>query len=683
MKKLFDYVRGLKISPWALVLLLFSASSVIYASNPITYPKYTIGSGDGSGNLATVDSSGNLKTTGTFTGTVTATIASNGANSAPAPTFSDQIGAVDGSGNLQPITTNSTATASKHALDNNILSILGTAPSTAGFLDIKGADGNVFVRQSTGSNLHTVVDSGSITANAGTNLNTSALALETGGNLATVASSVLSQGSTTSGQKGILTQGAVTTAAPTYTTGQSNPLSMTTSGALRVDATGSTQPVSGTVAVTQSTSPWVDNISQWGGSATTLGQKLSASSVPIVIASDDMVNTVSAQAARVTGTITTNTATVTTSVSQYSVATITASGTYAGITINFEASDDGGTTYYPVLGSLSSSTSSASSSFTPTANSSNMYNVTLPGITNFRVRSSAYSSGTMNIGITSTADPMVFNVAAGIVGTPTIQGQAASGASTVGNPVRTGANFNTTQPTVTTGQTVDLQATNRGGLIVSTGVDTFNATINAALPAGTNLLGKVGIDQTTPGTTNGTAIAQIGSTTVLTGGVNGSLGVGGLAANNASTSGNPVPASGLAESAEPTLATNGQNAELALDLAHKLIVIPFANKENFISGTATTTGTSDTSLVAASGSASLKDYITNISCANTGATTSLITFKNGSGGSTLWYTIVAAGGGSNMEISPPIATSGNTAFFFAAGSASTTIYCSATGFKGS
>jgi hypothetical protein len=40
--------------------------------------------------------------------------------------------------------------------------------------------------------------------------------------------------------------GAVTTAAPAYTTGTDNALSLTTSGALRVDSSGTTQPVSGT-----------------------------------------------------------------------------------------------------------------------------------------------------------------------------------------------------------------------------------------------------------------------------------------------------------------------------------------------------------------------------------------------------------------------------------------------------
>ncbi len=59
----------------------------------------------------------------------------------------------------------------------------------------------------------------------------------------------VAQGSTTSGQSGPLTQGAVTTVAPSYSTGQTSPLSLTTGGALRVDASSSTQPVSGTVAV--------------------------------------------------------------------------------------------------------------------------------------------------------------------------------------------------------------------------------------------------------------------------------------------------------------------------------------------------------------------------------------------------------------------------------------------------
>lgn len=81
--------------------------------------------------------------------------------------------------------------------------------------------------------------SGTVTANIGT---TGGLALDT-----SVTGLQVAQGSTTTGEKGGLTLGAVTTAAPTYTTGQSSPLSLTTAGALRVDPSGSTQPVTGTV----------------------------------------------------------------------------------------------------------------------------------------------------------------------------------------------------------------------------------------------------------------------------------------------------------------------------------------------------------------------------------------------------------------------------------------------------
>lgn len=83
---------------------------------------------------------------------------------------------------------------------------------------------------------------GQVTANAGTNLNTSALALDTSVNGITN-----TQNSTTSGEIGPLVQGAVTTAAPTYTTAKTNPISLTTAGAVRTDSSGTTQPVSGTV----------------------------------------------------------------------------------------------------------------------------------------------------------------------------------------------------------------------------------------------------------------------------------------------------------------------------------------------------------------------------------------------------------------------------------------------------
>jgi hypothetical protein len=71
----------------------------------------------------------------------------------------------DGAGNL--LTSNSTTYTAKFGLDGNLLGTLGTAFSTAGKVDVKGADGDVFVRQATASNLNaTVVGTGTFAVQA-------------------------------------------------------------------------------------------------------------------------------------------------------------------------------------------------------------------------------------------------------------------------------------------------------------------------------------------------------------------------------------------------------------------------------------------------------------------------------------------------------------------------------------
>lgn len=58
----------------------------------------------------------------------------------------------DGAGNA--LTTNSSTFTAKFALDGNLLGVLGTAFTTAGKVDVKAADGDVFVRQATAANLN-------------------------------------------------------------------------------------------------------------------------------------------------------------------------------------------------------------------------------------------------------------------------------------------------------------------------------------------------------------------------------------------------------------------------------------------------------------------------------------------------------------------------------------------------
>jgi hypothetical protein len=107
------------------------------------------------------------------------------------------------------------------------------------------------------------------------------LQMDASGNLkiaGTLTTGGLAQGSTTSGQTGSLSMGAVTTSAPTYTTAQTSPLSLTTAGALRVDNSANTQPVSGSLTNISGT------ISLPTGAATSANQATANTSLGAVAA---------------------------------------------------------------------------------------------------------------------------------------------------------------------------------------------------------------------------------------------------------------------------------------------------------------------------------------------------------------------------------------------------------------
>lgn len=206
-----------------------------------------------------------------------------------------------------------------------------------------------------------------------------------------------------------------------------------------------------------------------------------------------------------------------------------------------------------------------------------------------------------------------------------------------------------------------------------TACNTGAVTISAALPAGTNAIGKLAAN-------SGVDIGDVDVTSVIAG--TGATNLGKAEDAGHSTGDTGVFALAVRKDTLTTAITNtdADYSQISVDDLGRVqtTVAPLAS---MVRGTATTTGTSDTSLVAASGDAGLKTYITDIQIANTGATTSLITFKDGSGGSTLGYTVAPAAGGSNIHFTVPLVTTANTAFYFAAGSASTTIYASAQGFK--
>jgi len=84
-------------------------------------------------------------------------------------------------------------------------------------------------------NAGSITVDGTVTANAGT------------GTFATSDANAVGQSSATAAQKGYLSLAGATATLPTYTAGNTNAMTMTTSGLLRVDGSNATQPVSGTV----------------------------------------------------------------------------------------------------------------------------------------------------------------------------------------------------------------------------------------------------------------------------------------------------------------------------------------------------------------------------------------------------------------------------------------------------
>lgn len=409
--------------------------------------------------------------------------------------------------------------------------------------------------------------SGTVTANAGTNLNTSALALDatltggtqktkivdTGGaNVATVsaAGAVKVDGSAvTQPVSGTVTanQGGTWTVQPGNTANTT---------AWKVDGSAVTQPVSGTVTANAGTGTFniqsnaAVNVAQMNGVATTMGNGASGTGVQrVTVASDS------------TGTTKINDGADTALVSGTGSLQVTCDNC-GGSTFADNAAFTFGTSPVLNIGAVVDDTATN----TVTENSAGN-----PRMTTKRQLLTVVSdptTPTQQMAINSSGQPTIANTAFGITGaipagsnvighviadtgsttavtgTVTVSdgsgalnvivdsgttavtqatasnlnaqvvGAAASGASKAGNPVQFGGVFNSTQPTVTTGQAVESQSTARGAQIVATGADIFNVTVNAALPAGANVIGALTANQSVNVAQVGAAALSLGQKTM-------------------------------------------------------------------------------------------------------------------------------------------------------------------------
>jgi hypothetical protein len=200
-----------------------------------------------------------------------------------------------------------------------------------------------------------------------------------------------------------------------------------------------------------------------------------------------------ATVAATTGTITTSTSTVAAAVTTAGNLTISIHGTYAGVNAIFEASDDGGTTYYTVMVTRADGTGVESTTGV-IASLSRMWETACPGWTNFRVRATAYTSGTANIKVSQGGliyEPNPTVIIGGTLVTQPVSGTVTLGAGTAayGKSSNDASSTTAVAAGTTTAALVVKASAGRCVSLVITTVGTANCNIydNASAASGTVL----------------------------------------------------------------------------------------------------------------------------------------------------------------------------------------------------
>jgi hypothetical protein len=326
-------------------------------------------------------------------------------------------------------------------------------------------------------------------------------------------------------------------------------------------------------SVTQGTSPWVDNITQIGGASLALGQTTMSASVPVAFASDQSTLNVSANAATQRTTTLQSSAVangngtaLTVNGDSTATLTVNCSGCSGGTTVNFEGTEDASN--FSALSAIQLGTNTIAT--TTTASGVAVWRVGTAGLQSIRARISGYSAGTITV--TGHANPethpsVVENVnvvsgnnasinlaqvngvttltGAGAVGTgsariavgqdtTTIAGSAPGTAGTASANVITAQGIASMTPFLVNPGTAANWAVGATGSAVPA-----NGFYNSVNVSGT-LRGWTAVNPSGSIYAGQVDLASVGGTTVVTGGVNGSQGVGGLAATGGALSGNPV-----------------------------------------------------------------------------------------------------------------------------------------------
>jgi hypothetical protein len=186
-----------------------------------------------------------------------------------------------------------------------------------------------------------------------------------------------------------------------------------------------------------------------------------------------------------------------------------------------------------------------------------------------------------------------------------------------------------------------------------------------ALPAGTNAIGKLAAN-------SGVDIGDVDVTSAVI--------TGGAVAHDSADSGNPIKvgAKAAATLSTATLVAAADRTDMIGDLDGALIVRGDRALGDLVSGNASNTDGTSTSVLA-SGGAGVKHYITDVTITNTSASNIYVELKDNT--TVKWTFPVPANGGVTHHFASPLAGTAATAWNFDPSAAATTVYCSVAGFK--
>jgi hypothetical protein len=162
--------------------------------------------------------------------------------------------------------------------------------------------------------------------------------------------------------------------------------------------------------------------------------------------------------------------------------------------------------------------------------------------------------------------------------------------------------------------------------------------------------------------------------------VDGAVTAAGDIAHDGADSGNPIKVGAKATTslAGLTLVSDTDRTNLLAGVDGVQITRPYCNLEDILTGNASNTDGTATSLIAAQG-AGIKTYLTTIILTNMSATGGYVEIKDDT---TVKMTIpIPAGGGAIINLPVPLGGTANKAWNFDPSAALTTVYASAVGFK--